>query len=369
MSLMKYILKFKSDSYLKTFPFDPKKLSGDDLIAYKTGEEVYISDYTSGLQGNHIQVVLENFDPDSTPIETVEKLYYCLSSEVEIFLSEVSFDGEDAQQFPSSLPKKVNLDVPYHSQHNNRENPSGACNVTCMAMMLKYYGVDSRTQADLERDVQLEDVLYRKTREWDIQYGFTGSTKTRHTPNYLIRLFREWGDKYGKGGLQNSYFNPSASEADMKRHIAQGNPVVIHGYFTNYGHIIVVKGYDDITQEWICNDPNGKWLGYQGGYDKSASGADVRYSYDSVYQVCFDGGIWCHFPVPQVMRLSDSPLQGAEIKKLQSGLKQKGFAVEETGLYDKQTEAAVKQFQQQNNLMVDGIVGAQTWGQLFTSIG
>lgn len=68
------------------------------------------------------------------------------------------------------------------------------------------------------------------------------------------------------------------------------------------------------------------------------------------------------------MRLSQPAIKGSEIRKLQSRLKQKGFAVEETGLYDENTEATVKEFQQQNNLGVDGIVGAKTWGKLFTSL-
>lgn len=367
--MMKYILKFQSDSYLKTFPLNPDKLSGEDLIAHKAGEEIYVSEFTPNLQGNHIQVILEDFDPDSTSIETIDKLYYCLQDEVEIFLSEVSFGEGDSQQFPPPLPQKVNLDVPYHTQHNNIENPSGACNVTCMAMVLKYYGVDSRTQADLNRDVQLEDVLYRKTREWDIQYGFTGGTKTRHDPNYLIRLVREWGDQYGNGALPNSYFKLSASEANMKQHIAKGNPVVVHGYFTNYGHIIVVKGYDDTTGEWICNDPNGQWLGYRGGYNRSASGANVRYRYTDVREVCDYDGIWCHFPVPRVMRLGSPVMEGAEIKKLQSALKQKGFSIEETGLYDDKTKAVVEEFQGKNGLVVDGVAGPNTWSKLFASIG
>ena len=358
--MLKYVLKFKSDSHLKPLPFDLNRLDLGAVKSYKAGDEIDISAYTANLQGNHVRVILENFNPASDFIENVEKLFYCSAEDIEILLSEVSFDGEDPQQFPVPRPSKVDLDVPYHSQLNNKNNPYGSCNVTSMAMLLKYYGVDSRTEADFDRDVQLEDVLYERTLDWDDEYGMT----TRHDPYYLIRLVREWGEKYGDGALPDSYFNPTASEEDIKQHIAQGNPVVVHGYFTGFGHIILVKGYDDETQEWIFNDPYGKWLGYSGGYDNNVSGGNVRYHYDNFYNACYEDGIWCHFPVPRTLKLNQSPMKGAEIKKLQTQLKQKGFSIEETGSYDQKTADIVKQFQQQNRLAADGIVGSGTWGAL-----
>ncbi len=167
---------------------------------------------------------------------------------------------------------------------------------------------------------------------------------------------------------KHSYFNPTASEEDIKQHIANGNPVVVHGYFTNFGHIIVVKGYDDQTKEWICNDPYGKWLGYSGGYDTNVSGSSVRYGYDNFYRACYEGGIWCHCPVPRSIYLNRKAVQGAEVKTLQCRLNQKGFSVAETGLYDKKTADVVKQFQQQCSLKADGVVGPVTWGAIFNTL-
>ncbi|ERT07648.1 putative peptidoglycan binding domain protein [Lyngbya aestuarii BL J] len=365
---MQYILHFKTDSYLKRFPFAPEKLSPEYLLFYKAGDEISISDYTPNLQGNHIRVILENVDVRSVSLEDIEKQYYCLASEVEIFNTEVARGSRDAQKFPPTLLPKVNLKVPFHTQHNNQQNPSGACNVTCIAMILKYYGVDSRTPDDINRNVQLEDVLYLKTTQWDKENGFYGSSQARHQPLFLMRLLREWGQKYGQGALQNSHFKEFASENDIKQHIASGNPVVIHGYFTNFGHIIVVKGYDETTREWICNDPNGKWLGYQGGYDKNASGENVRYSYDNVREVChIGGGIWCHFPIPRVLRLKQQLMEGQDVIQVQTALKKLGFSVEPNGIFDKNTDSAVQQFQQEKDLTVDGVVGSKTWASLFTT--
>lgn len=51
--------------------------------------------------------------------------------------------------------------------------------------------------------------------------------------------------------------------------------------------------------------------------------------------------------------------KGDDVKKIQTALK-----IEADGVFGSQTEQAVKDFQQKNNLRVDGIVGAATWDKL-----
>ena len=47
--------------------------------------------------------------------------------------------------------------------------------------------------------------------------------------------------------------------------LAQGKPVIIHGYFTGFGHVLVVTGYKN--GQYIVNDPAGKWnQSFKGGY-------------------------------------------------------------------------------------------------------
>lgn len=298
MKTLEYTLRFKANSLLKARPLKNSLLSPDEILTYKAGDEIFISAYTPKLQGKYIRVYLDEFE--SRSVEIAPKQYYCIGDDVEIFLTTLSRGESVAQQHPPVLPPKVNLQVPYHSQLNNLENPYGACNVTSIAMVLKFYEVDSRTSEDINNDVQLEDVLFQKTLDWDAEYGFGGENCSRHQPQFLIRLLREWAQQYGGGKLQNSYFQNVTSEQEIKQHLVKENPVIVHGYFTNSGHIIVIKGYDETEGVWICNDPNGKWLGDRGGYaDQSVSGADVRYSYadlDAVWNV--DGESWCHFPVP-----------------------------------------------------------------------
>lgn len=56
--------------------------------------------------------------------------------------------------------------------------------------------------------------------------------------------------------------------------------------------------------------------------------------------------------------------QGSDVERLQHDLSNLGYPVEINGNFDANTEAVVKQFQQHNNLKVDGVVGAQTGKQL-----
>ncbi|WP_254173982.1 glycoside hydrolase family protein [Planktothrix pseudagardhii] len=69
----------------------------------------------------------------------------------------------------------------------------------------------------------------------------------------------------------------------------------------------------------------------------------------------------------RVLRLSEpgQPLmQGQDVEQLQKALVKAGFNLQPDGILGRQTEQAVKQFQQQNNLTVDGIAGAETLKRL-----
>lgn len=56
--------------------------------------------------------------------------------------------------------------------------------------------------------------------------------------------------------------------------------------------------------------------------------------------------------------------QGRDVKYLQDLLKSLGYVLEADGIFGVKTEAAVKQFQEDYDLDIDGIVGAKTWSML-----
>jgi peptidoglycan hydrolase-like protein with peptidoglycan-binding domain len=62
----------------------------------------------------------------------------------------------------------------------------------------------------------------------------------------------------------------------------------------------------------------------------------------------------------RVLKLTDPMMQGKDVRRVQEALKRAGINIEPDGFFGNDTDKAVRQFQQQNSLTVDGIVGAQT---------
>jgi hypothetical protein len=175
------------------------------------------------------------------------------------------------------LPVAVKLNVPYKSQRDNSQNPDGACNVTSMAMCAAFFNVKPNRNFGYE---QLEDVFYR----WMEVKGFS-----RHDPHHLKILAEAHGLK--------DEFRTTATIEQVKRHLAKGNPCVIHGYFTSFGHIVVLVGYDD--DGFLVHDPYGEWNNW--GYDRNdpfgndEKGKYVHYSYAMIRRLCIpDGNFWVH---------------------------------------------------------------------------
>jgi uncharacterized protein YvpB len=85
-----------------------------------------------------------------------------------------------------------------------------------------------------------------------------------------------------------------ATLQEVKTWLANGNPVVVHGYFTSFGHIIAIKGYDDVLQSFVVNDPYGEY--FDSGYRTDLTGESLNYSYDLIRRTCMDDGdFWVHF--------------------------------------------------------------------------
>jgi len=64
--------------------------------------------------------------------------------------------------------------------------------------------------------------------------------------------------------------------------------------------------------------------------------------------------------VPATLQLQMPALQGDEVRTLQQALTKAGFPLTVDGTFGTETDAAVRQFQQQKGLTVDGIVGPAT---------
>lgn len=60
--------------------------------------------------------------------------------------------------------------------------------------------------------------------------------------------------------------------------------------------------------------------------------------------------------------------RGNDVRKVQAILNDGGYALAEDGIFGEKTEAAVKDFQEKNDLAVDGIVGNNTWAALMANV-
>lgn len=170
---------------------------------------------------------------------------------------------------------EVRLPVPYLSQTDNSENPSGSCNVTSFAMCLTYFGIPQRTNA-----AQFEDELYRYMQAQGL---------SRHSPRDLRKMAIAYGLSVD--------FDSKATIERVKRHLSSGRPCVVHGYFTTFGHIVVFVGYDD--RGFLVHDPYGEWHSW--GYERNSPskptlGEYQHYSYGLIERTCLTGGeFWVHF--------------------------------------------------------------------------
>jgi uncharacterized protein YvpB len=166
------------------------------------------------------------------------------------------------------------LDIAYKSQTDNVNNPSGSCNVTSSAICLEYWGIKGSGSG------QLEDELYK----WLESEGLS-----RHDPNHLKIAIEYYGCQ--------DHFTTRATIPEIKKAIDGGTPVIVHGYFTTFGHIIVLIGYND--KGFICHDPWGEWT--SSGYDRNNAsnpikGKGILYTYGLIERTCLpDGGCWAHF--------------------------------------------------------------------------
>ncbi len=161
---------------------------------------------------------------------------------------------------PGSVTKingEVKLGVPYKSQNDNNFNPGGSCNATSLAMALEFLGVKGKGSG------QFEDEIYEQLQASGVHPG---------TPAAMVDIVK----KYGK--IDNH--NGVATDDEIRKHLDKGKPVVIHGDFTESGHILCVIGYN--AKGFIVNDPYGKFLGSIGSYDNNASGAGNLHEYATI---------------------------------------------------------------------------------------
>jgi uncharacterized protein YvpB len=172
------------------------------------------------------------------------------------------------------LPNSIELNVPYLSQLNNRFRPRATCNVTSLAMAMRYWGTVGSTSG------QLEDELY----QWCVKnYG----PESQLENTVLVKLMRAYGF--------SADFRTDRTWADIRTELRLGRPVVVGGFFTAAGHIVCIIGFN--SQGYWVNDPYGDAItGYRNAY-----GGRRFYPRSYMEKMCSpegDGHTWAHFLKP-----------------------------------------------------------------------
>jgi hypothetical protein len=265
-------LKVVRSTIFKQYARDSTQLSAAEKVTVPVGREFTIHSWKP-VGKYHVKVALVGEFLGKPPRNT----WYVFTPDVKFFNSQgrvVDLAGGKATSPTTSLktglPLKKALNIPYKSQLDNWLNPTGACNVTCFAMVMSYFKIRRWDTG------QFEDELY----DYMEQTGLS-----RHDPYDLIQMAQEYG--------LASDFTPRGSLFDARKAIAEGKPCIVHGYFTTFGHIIVLRGYDD--NGFYVNDPYGEWTA--DGYRKGVNGANLYYSNNLIQAKCSPEGsdyMWLH---------------------------------------------------------------------------
>lgn len=145
--------------------------------------------------------------------------------------------------------------VPYFSQRDNVHRPLATCNVTSLAMALRYHGVSPRRAGQ-----QLEDELFElaTSRACMERYAAQSPDLFRQgVPPYEVYDNLVWLAQ--QRGLLAS-FSTERALAEFDDELQGGRPVLISGAFTGSGHIVLLIGRT-AAGDFVCHDPYGDWNG------------------------------------------------------------------------------------------------------------
>ena len=167
--------------------------------------------------------------------------------------------GEDVQEINISAPTSTSNEglpnVPYFFQYSNQLHPSASCQNTAVAMVLAYLGWSGTP----------DDITYAYGKDY------------AQSPAGLASVFNDYASRSGLSKRLTP--NTSGTLAGLRAELDQGRPVITHGFFTSYGHVLVVLGYD--ANGYYVNDPAGAWSQvFKGGYPGSSSTAGKKIYYE-----------------------------------------------------------------------------------------
>ena len=82
-------------------------------------------------------------------------------------------------------------------------------------------------------------------------------------------------------GLRDN-LTETGSLSDITRALDSGEICILHGYWTESGHILVIRGYND-QGDFFVNDPEGEWV--YGGYRRNSETSQDNKGENKVYSL------------------------------------------------------------------------------------
>lgn len=248
-------MTMRETTVFKKRPVDSAKLTASEKTTLPLGRVYGVNSYS--VDENHIRVALTEELPN-------------FGNTGYIFPQFVKFQRGGTVFDPT--PPQVQLNVPYFSQRDNPRFYWSTCNVTCIAMVMYYYGLRSKWGG------QLEDELL----QWCFDYAGQGSQTNHSVLSALIRAY----------GFKGS-FSTTRRWSEVRNELLNGRPVVLGADLTPSGHIVTIIGYN--RYGYIVHDP---WGDAYTGYSNT-EGRRISYSYGYLNRVAGpDGNVWAHFIQP-----------------------------------------------------------------------
>jgi|GEM_PF-1960060 len=188
--------------------------------------------------------------------------------------------GDDADDADDDGDDDAPLALPYFYQYGNRLHPGASCQNTSIAMVLGAFGW---------RGVP-DDITARHGKD------------RAQSPAGLAAVFNEEAARAGISARLRA--RTSGTIAQLRALLAEGTPVIVHGYFTGFGHVLVARAFDG--DGYIVNDPAGTWnQRFGGGYPfgwEPVAGRGIRYSRAAFERAIAsfdgrsiaDGTLWFH---------------------------------------------------------------------------
>ncbi|NEN89769.1 MAG: hypothetical protein F6K48_12980 [Okeania sp. SIO3H1] len=187
------------------------------------------------------------------------------------------------------------LAVSYKSQTDNVFSPFSACNVTCLAMCLSYWGIEGD-----DSHPQLEDQVFHRAQ----QYGWN-----RFSPQGLKDICESYGVE--------DDLTINGTLADIRDAIENEKPVIVHGFFTEPGHLVVIKGFGE--DGFLVQDPYGELMASMGTHSwyyqingaGQIFGENLHYSNRLIAASC---GGWSHYQT----RIMYNEMTDPEVEEVES---------------------------------------------------